>query len=77
MSFQINSENNDVVSQLKTMIATLTKQNESMQQSNLTLQAQVESLQEQLGNAVKKNKWYEEQIKLGKHRQFAKQSETS
>lgn len=74
MSFRVGGEDDEIISQLKSVNATLLKQNNLLKAN---LQAQTESLEEKLNQAIKKIQWYEEQIKLGKHRQFAKQSETS
>ncbi len=49
----------------------------SLQDNVISLQAQKESLQEQLDKAQGTIQWFQEQIKLNQHRQFAKQSETS
>lgn len=74
---QLQTENKTDVSKLKAVNATLAHQNESLQSDKLNLQANIESLQEQLTKAIEKINWFEEQLKLGRHRQFGKQSETS
>lgn len=77
MQLQIESKNKTDVSKLKSVIAALTEQNESLQNNIINLQTNNDALQEQLIKAVEKIKWFEEQIKLGRHRQFGKQSEAS
>lgn len=67
----------EYIAESTSVIATLTHQNELLKTHHLNLQAQNEYLQEQLNQAIRKIQWFEEQFKLGKHRQFAKQSETS
>jgi len=70
MLLQTDSKNKTDVSKLKSVIATL-------QTNNVNLQANVDALQEQLKKSLEKINWFEEQLKLGRHRQFGKQSETS
>jgi len=70
MQLPISNANKTDVLALKSVIATL-------QDNNINLQAQNESLQEQLTKACAKIKWFEEQIKLGRQYRFGKQSETS
>lgn len=77
MQLPILSAHKTDVSALKSVIATLTNQTEFLQDNITNLQAKNEALQEQLTKSLEKIKWFEEQIKLGRHRQFGKQSETA
>lgn len=77
MQLQSESKNKTDVSKLKSVIATLIDQNESLQNNIANLQANYDVLQEKFIKAVEKINWFEEQLKLGRHRQFGKQSETS
>ncbi len=77
MSLVQEHKKTEKTSRFKSINNRLRNNNATLKSRHINLQAHLQALQEQLGEAHAKIRWLEEQIILSKHRRFCKQSETS
>ena len=77
MPTESNAKQNKDALALHIRLAQLENNNQQLQSTNQNLRANVDALQEQNQMLMQRVKWFEEQIKLSRHRQYGKQSETA